>query len=113
HHYSVSELLAALLGNVVQRVSEVEGGPPDAAVLTHPVSWGPPALTFHPEWWPASPCRRCELRGYRRIKSPRNIVRRNKHGARLQRRAIDCVRGAPYRWFVGHPARIVSPRRAG
>jgi YVTN family beta-propeller protein len=39
--YSVTELLGALLGEVLRRVIETEGGSPDKVVLTHPANWGP------------------------------------------------------------------------
>ncbi|HEX4361363.1 MAG TPA: Hsp70 family protein [Pseudonocardia sp.] len=39
--YSVTTLLGTLLRDVVQRVVENEGGPPERVVLTHPANWGP------------------------------------------------------------------------
>jgi molecular chaperone DnaK (HSP70) len=39
--YPVTALLAALLRDVMTRVSEIEGAPPDTVVLTHPANWGP------------------------------------------------------------------------
>lgn len=39
--FTPSELLGVLLGNVVNHVTALEGAPPDAAVLTHPIGWGP------------------------------------------------------------------------
>ncbi|WP_051581542.1 Hsp70 family protein [Pseudonocardia acaciae] len=39
--YSASDLLAALLREVIARVSVIEGEPPSQVVLTHPANWGP------------------------------------------------------------------------
>jgi actin-like ATPase involved in cell morphogenesis len=39
--YSATELLGIVLGDVLARVAEVEGGPPEQVVLTHPANWGP------------------------------------------------------------------------
>ena len=39
--FSVIQLLAALLGEVVTRVAETHGEPPEHVALTHPVNWGP------------------------------------------------------------------------
>jgi actin-like ATPase involved in cell morphogenesis len=39
--YSVTALLGTLLRDVLDRVVESEGGPPDRVVLTHPANWGP------------------------------------------------------------------------
>lgn len=39
--YAVTALLGTLLRDVVERVVETEGGPPDRVVLTHPANWGP------------------------------------------------------------------------
>ncbi|MBW0122028.1 Hsp70 family protein, partial [Pseudonocardia oceani] len=39
--YAVTALLATLLRDVVERVVETEGGPPERVVLTHPANWGP------------------------------------------------------------------------
>jgi len=39
--HTVTALLGTLLGDVVQKVIETEGGPPDRIVLTHPANWGP------------------------------------------------------------------------
>jgi YVTN family beta-propeller protein len=39
--YPVTSLLAALLRDVMARVTENEGTPPDNVVLTHPANWGP------------------------------------------------------------------------
>ncbi|WP_168215489.1 Hsp70 family protein, partial [Micromonospora sp. MH33] len=39
--YSPTALMAALLGSVVDTVSQAQGGPPDRIVLTHPAVWGP------------------------------------------------------------------------
>jgi actin-like ATPase involved in cell morphogenesis len=39
--YPVSMLLGAQLRDVVQKVVDVEGGPPECVVLTHPAHWGP------------------------------------------------------------------------
>ena len=39
--YPVSTLLGAQLRDVVARVTEREGGPPDRIVLTHPATWTP------------------------------------------------------------------------
>jgi YVTN family beta-propeller protein len=39
--YAVTELLGALLEDVVAQVSKAEGEPPDRVVLTYPASWGP------------------------------------------------------------------------
>jgi len=39
--YSVTTLLGTLLRDVLARVTENEGGPPERVVLTHPANWGP------------------------------------------------------------------------
>jgi YVTN family beta-propeller protein len=39
--YTVTALLGTLLRDVVQKVIEIEGEPPDCVVLTHPANWGP------------------------------------------------------------------------
>jgi actin-like ATPase involved in cell morphogenesis len=39
--YSVTALLGTLLRDVLDRVVESEGGPPERVVLTHPANWGP------------------------------------------------------------------------
>lgn len=39
--YAVTALLGTLLEDVLQRVIETEGEPPDRVVLTHPANWGP------------------------------------------------------------------------
>ena len=39
--YSVTTLLGTLLRDVLDRVVESEGGPPERVVLTHPANWGP------------------------------------------------------------------------
>ncbi|HTF51491.1 MAG TPA: Hsp70 family protein [Pseudonocardia sp.] len=39
--HSVLQLLGALLRDVLARVTETEGAPPDHVVLTHPANWGP------------------------------------------------------------------------
>ena len=39
--HTVTALLGTLLGDVVEKVIETEGGPPDRIVLTHPANWGP------------------------------------------------------------------------
>jgi actin-like ATPase involved in cell morphogenesis len=39
--YPVTDLLGTLLRNVLDRVAEEEGGPPESLILTHPASWGP------------------------------------------------------------------------
>jgi actin-like ATPase involved in cell morphogenesis len=39
--YSVTTLLGTLLRDVLDRVVESEGGPPEQVVLTHPANWGP------------------------------------------------------------------------
>jgi streptogramin lyase/actin-like ATPase involved in cell morphogenesis len=39
--YSAEALTAKLLRWVVDKVSEVEGGPPEAIAVTHPANWGP------------------------------------------------------------------------
>ncbi|MGH3603844.1 MAG: Hsp70 family protein [Pseudonocardiaceae bacterium] len=39
--HTVTALLGTLLGDVVQKVIETEGEPPDRIVLTHPANWGP------------------------------------------------------------------------
>ena len=39
--YSVTTLLGTLLRDVLVRVTENEGGPPERVVLTHPANWGP------------------------------------------------------------------------
>jgi molecular chaperone DnaK (HSP70) len=39
--HTVTALLGTLLRDVVQKVIETEGGPPDRIVLTHPANWGP------------------------------------------------------------------------
>jgi YVTN family beta-propeller protein len=39
--YSVTDLLGALLHDIVHRVTEAQDGPPDRIVLTRPASWGP------------------------------------------------------------------------
>src|SRR5690349_18125620 len=39
--HSVASVLARLLGSVVGRIAEREGGPADRVVLTHPANWGP------------------------------------------------------------------------
>lgn len=38
---SAQELTATLLRSVVQTVSDLEGGPPEAVAVTYPASWGP------------------------------------------------------------------------
>jgi molecular chaperone DnaK len=38
---SVIDLIGMQLRDVLRRVAEAEGGPPEALVLTHPASWGP------------------------------------------------------------------------
>ncbi len=38
--YAAEALLGALLGHVIERATEVQGGPPDQVVLTHPAVWG-------------------------------------------------------------------------
>jgi YVTN family beta-propeller protein len=38
--YAVTELLSVLLCDVVQKITEVEGEPPDRIVLTYPAGWG-------------------------------------------------------------------------
>jgi YVTN family beta-propeller protein len=40
-HYTVTDLLSALLHDVVQEITETQDGQPDHVVLTHPASWGP------------------------------------------------------------------------
>lgn len=39
--YDVTALLGILLSDVVQKVTEGKGAPPDHIVLTHPATWGP------------------------------------------------------------------------
>ena len=39
--HTVTALLGTLLRDVVQKVIETEGAPPDRIVLTHPANWGP------------------------------------------------------------------------
>lgn len=39
--YSVTDLLGALLRDIVHRVAKAQDGPPDRIVLTRPASWGP------------------------------------------------------------------------
>jgi YVTN family beta-propeller protein len=39
--YTVPALLGALLRDVVQKVTETEGQPPERVLLTHPANWGP------------------------------------------------------------------------
>ena len=39
--YAVTTLLGTLLGDVLTRVTETEGGKPESVVLTHPANWGP------------------------------------------------------------------------
>ncbi|MFP5069512.1 Hsp70 family protein [Pseudonocardia nantongensis] len=39
--FPVTMLLGAVLRDVVERVSDTEGHPPDGVVLTHPANWGP------------------------------------------------------------------------
>jgi actin-like ATPase involved in cell morphogenesis len=39
--YAVTALLGTLLRDVVQKVIDTEGEPPDRVVLTHPANWGP------------------------------------------------------------------------
>jgi YVTN family beta-propeller protein len=39
--HAVTDLLGALLQEVLARVSAERGGPPDEVVLTHPANWGP------------------------------------------------------------------------
>lgn len=39
--HTVTALLGALLRNVVQKVTETEGEPPDRIMLTYPANWGP------------------------------------------------------------------------
>jgi molecular chaperone DnaK (HSP70) len=39
--YPAGALFAAQLRDVVQRVADAEGGPPERVVLTHPAHWGP------------------------------------------------------------------------
>jgi molecular chaperone DnaK (HSP70) len=39
--HSIASVLATLLGSVVGKVAEREGGPADRLVLTHPANWGP------------------------------------------------------------------------
>ncbi|MBV8541723.1 MAG: Hsp70 family protein [Pseudonocardiales bacterium] len=39
--YTVTELLGFLLRDVLRKVTETEGEPPDHVVLTHPANWGP------------------------------------------------------------------------
>src|SRR4051794_14710536 len=37
--YTVSELIGAVLGDVLRKVTETEGEPPGRVVLTHPANW--------------------------------------------------------------------------
>ncbi|MCU1651308.1 MAG: beta-propeller repeat protein, partial [Pseudonocardia sp.] len=39
--FAVTDLLGALLRDVLAQVVSLEGGPPDQVVLTHPANWGP------------------------------------------------------------------------
>jgi YVTN family beta-propeller protein len=39
--FAVTDLLGALLRDVLLQVVSLEGGPPDQVVLTHPANWGP------------------------------------------------------------------------
>jgi actin-like ATPase involved in cell morphogenesis len=39
--YNVTALLGALLQDVIQKVIDTEGDPPERLMLTHPASWGP------------------------------------------------------------------------
>lgn len=39
--FSVTRLLGALLRDVLQQVTDLEGGTPERVVLTHPANWGP------------------------------------------------------------------------
>lgn len=39
--YSAERIMAALMRDVVDTVTEREGGPPDAVAITHPANWGP------------------------------------------------------------------------
>jgi YVTN family beta-propeller protein len=39
--HAVTDLLGALLRDVLAKVTETEGGPPERVVLTHPANWGP------------------------------------------------------------------------
>jgi actin-like ATPase involved in cell morphogenesis len=39
--HAVPELMAAMLRDVVRKVSASQGGPPDSVVLTRPANWGP------------------------------------------------------------------------
>jgi YVTN family beta-propeller protein len=47
--YAVTDLLGALLGDIVDRVTEAQGGSPDRIVLTRPASWGPFRCTLFEE----------------------------------------------------------------
>ena len=38
--YAVTDLMGALLRDVVRKVDETEGAPPEQVVLTHPANWG-------------------------------------------------------------------------
>jgi YVTN family beta-propeller protein len=39
--HAVTDLLGTLLRDVLAKVTETEGGPPERVVLTHPANWGP------------------------------------------------------------------------
>ena len=39
--FSAEQLLARLLRSVVDTVTQLEGGPPDAVAVSHPANWGP------------------------------------------------------------------------
>jgi actin-like ATPase involved in cell morphogenesis len=47
--YNVTALLGALLQDVIQKVIDTEGAPPERLMLTHPASWGPFRRTLFEE----------------------------------------------------------------
>jgi actin-like ATPase involved in cell morphogenesis len=47
--YAVTALLGALLSDVLKKVVETEGAPPERIVLTHPANWGPFRRTLFEE----------------------------------------------------------------
>jgi len=47
--YNVTALLGALLQDVIQKVIDTEGAPPERLMLTHPANWGPFRRTLFEE----------------------------------------------------------------
>ena len=82
--YFATTLLGAQLRDVVAKVVDAEGGPPERIVLTHPAGWEPPAVS-------CSPGSRRPPGWSRRSSSPSPTPSRCTHAGRLNEGEIAAV----------------------